>query len=266
MSNRIDDIAREIYRATAEFNIAEAERKDLSELLDAKKDEVTSTRESVLGKIADLSFKGQWTLKEIKSATKKAITMHNDERTARTVATFISETRLAADPNVRDKFAGLLDLRDRAWEAEVQAHKADKSTPTPLRKFAGRRYHLLTRMLGEAENQNYFTTVGQVVRWAENNDPSLDAAKVHKKIQEHREKLAAFLEQFPDDDLIAAVDLLNKVTEATLVNAHATLTPKPDPRKLAAALAPKAKPVESATGAADIDFDELLGNKVSLAA
>jgi hypothetical protein len=266
MSNRIDDIAREIYRATADFNIAEAERKDLSELLDAKKDEVTSTRESVLGKIAKLSSAGNWTLKEIKSATKKVMDMHNDERTKRTLATLVSELRLAAHPNTRDKVAGLIDLRDRAWEAEVQAHKADKSTPTPLRKFAGRKYHLLTRMLGEAENENYFTTVGQVVAWAKANDPGLDAEKVHKKIQEYREKLAAFLEQFPDDDLIAAVDLLNKVTEATLVNAHATLTPKPDPRKLAAALAPRAKPVEPATGAADIDFDELLGNKVSLAA
>lgn len=222
------DAARVAEIAQSMFNACNPLRGALDEV-NAAKDGVTtaqegegSQRESILCEVAALSSAGSWSVEEVQAATPIAVKkINNDDRSAKTLATFISETRRVAHPMVRDIMPMLVSIRDAAWDKETEQKGLNPDSPTPIRKAFKRRYHfLLTGLCGATAAGVSITTVEDAVAYARAKDPDHDAAAVLKRLTKLKEDLLSFYSDFPVDDIKAAADTLDDVAEEHLTAAR----------------------------------------------
>lgn len=209
-------IASALHQACAPITEAHKITTDAKDALDGVRDGEMGIREGIMAQVAQLSIQGNWTKAELKAATKAAIGQINDKDN-KTLATFISEVRRAGLPGAREHFAALLDLRDKAWDAETEQKNLDNTAPTPIRKAWARKYHfLLTGLLGAAEDGLILTTVDECVAYARDNDPAHNLDKIFAKIEAARKALADIYVDFPADDLGHVVDTLTNLDKKVL--------------------------------------------------
>ena len=134
---RVSAIAKAMFDTCAPLRGQISAVEAANDALTDARESANGTRGAILTKVAALSASDRWTKDEIKAATKAAIELIND-KSERTLATFLGELRRAADPATRDIFPALVDVCHRAWNAEVDQHKMDNDLPMPIRKAFGR--------------------------------------------------------------------------------------------------------------------------------
>jgi hypothetical protein len=223
-----------------------AETKNLN---DAAETGATNARETVLRNLAAAAHAGDWTQAEIGLGAALMAKQSNAEL-PKSIATFIGEAKSAMHPDVREYFDSIVAIRDGAWLAEAEAKEIDKAAPQPIKKLVKRKYHLLTRMMGEGIKGNWLTTIDKVVEFCSDRDPDLNAETVYKQLEKLRVELGKMVVGFPDNDLVAAVDTLNKVQLQDLVAARAEKlgedAPAAKPHPLANATRPNVAPASAA--------------------
>ncbi len=172
------------------------------------------TREGVLEALAQEAVQGAWSEAEIRVASKLSVSRRNDQSTAKTLGTFVSEARRVMQPSVAPHMSEFIRLRDAVWDFEEQLPKDQRS----VRGTYARKYHaLLSGLVGAHEAGTWITTVDGFVAHAVANHPSKSASKVAARIESIRDELAAIAAGFPSPDLEAAITHLACVTEAVLV-------------------------------------------------
>ena len=109
---------------------------------------LSNTRLTIMAQVAQLSDTDKWLPGEIKNATAYAVSIGNSDpkdRTAKSLATFMSEMNVVAHPKVRNRFPTLLSAVETVWAQEDQA-KIDDG-PMPVRKWASRKMHALMNVM-----------------------------------------------------------------------------------------------------------------------
>lgn len=219
--DRAASIAAAMYGALQPLSAAIDTETEMNEAAKEAKEQGVNVREQVMGVLADLAHTGAWSEAEINSA---AVLMAKSEggpgnkALPKTVQTFVGEAKRAMHPAVREHFDNIVSVRDEGWQAEVDRLKADKSAPAPIKKAFARKYHVLVTLLGEGAQGRFYETPEELVDFAKRRDPSLDADKTYKTLEKIREQLAAMVANFPEPDLVAGLDTLNKVTAKTLAD------------------------------------------------
>jgi hypothetical protein len=220
-TNAIAAKIRDAMRPITEADEVRAENRDQAKALnEAGETGAVNARELVLGALADAATAGDWTLAEVQMGAVLMAKQSNNEL-PKSIATFVGEAKLAMHPDVREGFANIVLFRNAAWEAEELAKALDKNAPQPIRKLVKRKYHLLTRIMSEGIKGNWLTTVEEIVDFCAARDPELDAKVSYKQLEKLRAELARMTVAFPDADLVAAVDTLNKVQLAHMEAARA---------------------------------------------
>ncbi len=214
-SARIQDIVRQIRGAALPFLGANEQYVDARSAAEAAANGLTSSRETIMGVLADLSRTGQWTAGEVKAAANTAAGLSNNEK-EKALATFIGQCKKAMNPKVRSFVAQLVAVRDLGWEAETLAIAEDKEAPRPLRKAFARGYHCLMELMSLAEDGRVIGDVAELLAFAAERDPDLDMDKVRKRLASIADTLAGFYRDWPVDDIQLCVDTLNEITEKAL--------------------------------------------------
>lgn len=212
----------------------EESRKEAKALNEAGDGKAVNAREQVLGALADAATAGDWTVAEVNMGAVLMAKQSNAEL-AKSISTFIGECKAAMHPDVREGFANIVLFRNAAWEAEEIAKAVDKSAAQPIKKLHKRKYHLLTFIMREGIKGNWLTTVEEISDHAIVHDPDLDAKVSFKQLEKLRAELAKLAINFPDPDLAAGLDTINKVMLPHLEAARAELLGEAPPE-------PKARP------------------------
>jgi hypothetical protein len=227
MPDRIFTIAQDIRNQCATIMGAIQDKRDATEARDDASRRDVAQRETVLAALAMTSRVNAWSESEIKKAVKMAASAKaaNGGATDKTLATFIGEIKTACLPSVREFVPAIIAARDAAWDAETEALKVAKENksdapPAPLRKAFARAYHLLCRMLKEADAGNVLTEAEEVIAFAIANDPDHDAGKVKARLDKIVDTLRAFHEDFPVADIEVCVTALAHITEKELTRAR----------------------------------------------
>ena len=214
-SVRIADIVRQIRGAALPFLGANEQYVDARSAAQAAGNGLSSTRESIMCTLADLSRNGQWTEGEIKVASNTAAGLSKNE-TEKALATFIGQCKKAMDPKVRSFVGQLVAVRDLGWEAETLAIAEDSDAPRPLRKAFARGYHCLMEMFALAGEGRVISDTVELLAFAAERDPDLSLEKVLKRLNSISAQLSKFYIDWPVDDIQLCVDTLNEVTEKAL--------------------------------------------------
>jgi len=208
-----------------------ADAKDAKKASDAA---VEAGRLPVLLSVARLSIEQNWTEAEAMWGCQYAADQKgNDDRTAKTIATFCSEMKSVTSPKVRESVPDIVKACEDAWQAETDDIELDKDAPRPLREFAKRKYHLIITAIKEQRlGQIYITMPQDVVDWAEANDPAKNPDKVADKLANIASDLAGIFIYFNHADIQEAADALGrldaKALRACRVHPDMTATlPKP---------------------------------------
>jgi hypothetical protein len=183
------------------------------------------SRIDIMSQVAGMSSAGSWTSGEVEKACQHAAKMSNaapEDRSAKTVATFISEMRNVASPKVRDKFADILRVCNDVWQAEQDdydnAEKEDKkNVPMPVRKWRTRKYHLISQIARDVRADK-FTDISPsgLIAYAIANDPDHDAERIERRLKAMRDQLQAMYDDFAYDDFKTMVDFIADATAEVL--------------------------------------------------
>lgn len=249
MTDRERDIAEQIRGVCAQIVPDVDKINDLKDETVLRNDTLSTSKLGIMAQIAEMSSVGKWLPGEITHATAYAAKMGNtnpdDDRSAKSLATFLSEMNAVAHPRVRDRFKELLGAVEEAWAAEEQARALDKDVETPVRKWAKRKYHAILQTMRAVKNGDAdISDAADVVAWAKTNDPDFDAEHVAKRLKTIAEALQSVFVDFANEDVgvaqryvaaITAEDLLEslKVKNAAKAKAEREYrlanTPKPAP-------------------------------------
>ena len=249
MTDRERDIAEQIRGVCAQIVPDVDKINDLKDETALRNDTLSTSKLGIMSQIAEMSSLGKWLPGEITHATAYAAKMGNtnpdDDRSAKSLATFLSEMNAVAHPRVRDRFKELLGAVEEAWTAEEQARALDKDVETPVRKWAKRKYHAILQTMRAVKNGDAdISDAADVVAWAKTNDPDFDAEHVAKRLKTIAEALQSVFVDFANEDVgvaqryvaaITAEDLLEslKVKNAAKAKAEREIklanTPKPVP-------------------------------------
>jgi hypothetical protein len=279
-SARVHDIAARIRGVASRVIEPENDKAEAMEQVRTMADELRNTREGLMVDIARMAASEQWTKAEITQACKAAVKSNapKEEKTSgdKAMASFVSELKNVADPQIASRFLTIMDLRDQAWEAEQEAYKSaekgDKSSVAmPCKKLWSRKYHMLGAMVRAILNDGEdFTTVDDIVDYAVANDPDLNADKVEQRLKKIVEDLQGIYADFKHGDLNVVVEYLQEITAADLIRAkQAAAQPGTEPGAPPASapvVVSKAAPRDVAAPAAprplaDLDtIDELLND------
>lgn len=275
-ATRISDIAAKIRGACLGINEPDEAKKALQDQLNEAASESRNARERIMLTVAQMSHDDRWTAGEITAACKHAVETGNKMQSDKALATFISEVKNVAHPDVREVFPDLVDLRDAAWNAETQelamADTGDKP-PAPLRKAFSRAYHMLGAMVRAVkEGEAAFDTTEAVVAFAEARNPDHDPDRVAKRIEGIVKTLNAMFADFPHDDLKSCSEYLTLLKPEDLIAARKTLmvttsqagvlvssTPVVTAPSTTVVATPSHNSVDPAAGAIDA-LDEILGD------
>jgi len=184
---------------------------------------VNSKRVDIMFVIADLASQDNWLPEEIDAATKIAAKDNGGPTTEGSIKTFLYEIGYAAHPNVRDNFRTMVSVVNLAWANETeQSVISQGATPTPIAKWAKRKYHALTGVMKAAKNEGILIQQeSDLIAYAKDNDPSENVGKVFKKFEKLIADLRGFNVDFPVDDIGNAIQTLEGVTEKHLAAAQA---------------------------------------------
>ncbi len=225
-NTRISQMAGAIFNTCKQITGELEDYKNASDIKDVAGKVATSKRELIMGEIAKLASQGNWTPKEVGQAVKLTAKMNNSQSCEKALATFIGETKHAAHPDVRDIYHTLVDIRDRAWQAETDMIEGAKGTPdaktlkTPLRKTFKRSYHALIKAMHAVQEGVVFVSPEDLVAYAEKNNPDHDAEKVAARLAKIHADLSSFYVDFPVDDIGVVLDTLRGITEKELAEAY----------------------------------------------
>ena len=285
-TNRTRDIAQDILNNLKGIQGVDENYDIAKDAKDKADTAAKSQRESIMSTMARLSREQAWTAPEIKAACKlvegggeaagsnaPAIEVAN-----KAMRTFLSDVKRAISPLVRDSFETILAARNAAWDAEEAAVAAAKQIEgsgkpaTPCKKLWGRRYHALNNMTKITEERVYtFATADDVVRWAVDNDPDLDADKVEARLKKIIAQLEDLAVRFPVDELTEAATYLDRVTGDMLIASRGVLvsgetnTLGPKPAHIEDKVSPETNAAIEPMDAA-YAIDDVLGDNVKLAA
>jgi len=196
-----------------------------------------ATRLSVALEIAEMSSVDKWLPGEIEVAVKHAAKSSNDpdneDRSAKTLATFMSEMRVVASPKVRDLFPCILQSVEDAWDEETTLlemadSKEKASVPTPVRKYASRKYHCVlqvTRAVKDGEAS--ITSAQDVIDYCKANDPDHDEEKVEKRLKRIVEQLQQVYHDFGNDEIKTCVEYLETISAKELLDSRRALHGEP---------------------------------------
>ena len=260
-SVRIADIVRQIRGAALPFLGANEQYVDARSAAQAAGNGLSSTRESIMCTLADLSRNGQWTAGEIKVASNTAAGLSNNE-TEKALATFIGQCKKAMDPKVRSFVGQLVAVRDLGWEAETLAIAEDSDAPRPLRKAFARGYHCLMEMFALAGEGRVISDTVELLAFAAERDPDLSLEKVLKRLNGISAQLSKFYSDWPVNDIQLCVKTLGEVTEKALKAARSStvVAEKPfAPAVPAAVIVAVNKAIDNAKTPEDDFLDDALG-------
>lgn len=255
MTDREIDIGQRIRGAVTQISQTLTDKSDALESVQALAAEEISGRVAVILEIADMANVENWTESEVFWGCGYAIKVKgNDDRTAKSIATFCAEMRNVASSKVRALVPAIYEHVKSAWDAETEMLVEDKDAAKPLRKFAKRFYHLFVDAIRKTKiGEVYITSPADVVLWAEANDPDLNAGVIADRIEKIALELSAMFRNFAHSDLqecaVALGQLDQKTIAATRTGVDLTATlPKPPQKPLqavepAAATPPPAKPL-----------------------
>ncbi len=247
---RVGHIANTIRAALSPILDADATRSDAQEAFQEAAGTSASVRMEVLVALASASAADAWTVSEINAAAAAAGKVGN-MALPKSVATFVSESKRAMSPKVREHVGDLVALAGEVWAEEAAL---DKDQPRPCRKAFKRCYHMTLRMFGLCEDGELLSSTSDVVEWARNNDPDLDYSKVYERLQSIRKELSAFATDFPVDGFVEVDSFLEGITKDALKAARAGVAMRDEARMDAHRLA---VPVTSAAAPARVIEDEL---------
>jgi hypothetical protein len=261
---RIRNIANDIRQMCNGITSYDLDKADLTAQAKAAGEAAMGAREGIMQRIAQMSVASNLTEAEVRGACALAASMGND-KTDKSVSTFIADVKRAAHPNVRDRFDTLFALRNDAWEME----QLDKEGGQPIKKAFKRKYHALNAVLTAVLDGVTLDSVADFVAYAEARDPDLDPKKVKARLDKIRDDLAAFVQTFPVGDLAACVDLIGAITVKELTDSRAPKVVAPvttKPRAVARAQtaqttkpAPVASVASVAEGASNVVEDVMAG-------
>ena len=260
-SVRIADIVRQIRGAALPFLGANEQYVDARSAAQAASNGLSSTRESIMCTLADLSRNGQWTAGEIKVASNTAAGLSKNE-TEKALATFIGQCKKAMDPKVRSFVGQLVAVRDLGWEAETLAIAEDSDAPRPLRKAFARGYHCLMEMFALAGEGRVIDNTVELLAFAAERDPDLSLEKVLKRLNGISAQLSKFYIDWPVDDIQLCVATLNEITGEMLEAARSStvVAEKPfTPAVPAAVVVAINKAVDNAKTPENDFLDDVLG-------
>lgn len=271
---RMTAIKDSLYHALLPLKGAVDVEQGASDALKEAKDQGINVREQVMGNLADLATAGNWSTQDIDAAATMVCAKGGagNSDLPKTVQTFIGEAKRAMHPAVRQDFAEIVAIRDAAWQDEVDTLARDKKAPAPIKKAFARKYHLLVTLLGEGAKGTCPASTAEVIEFAKRRDPDIDADKAFKVLERIKEQLGTMAGNFPDQDLVAAVDVLNKVmTSKQMQDARDRDLGEPNDAPAPVA-APAATPNsvistndEPAEGAVDV-LDAILNSDLGVAA
>jgi hypothetical protein len=187
--SRITDIASVIADAARAALNASLDAEEARERATAATGSVRSAREVLMLSLSDAATAGVWTETEIDKACADVAKSQNNDATAKTMATLLSEVKLAALPRVRPVFATLCAARDAAWDIEDQDKAAHKAAKAPG-KFDGlltrtftRRYQTLVALMRAVNDGKASIASGDdVLAFARTRDPACDPEKMAAKM------------------------------------------------------------------------------------
>ena len=196
MLARAVEIEDAIFKAGYRITDPESAHAAASEAKKLTDSDRLNVREVIMGDLAAVSEAQAWTEGEIKHAivlySRRVSNGDKNDKSLKTMATFVSELKNAVHPNVRAFFPDIVKVRDEAWEADEMREKGDQ----PVRKVWARKFHMLTRLLTFAVEEQYFDTVENVFELAKRLDPAHDAAAVARKLSTIRKQLEQFQVDF----------------------------------------------------------------------
>lgn len=211
---RAQSIGRDIRNALSAVITADGDSDTARKLATEAGNERMSVREATVLALANLASTGKWTDQEIDAGARLATTVGNAKLPG-SLTNFVGECKLAMRPAVRDHSQHVYDVVVETWDAEA----ANKKAPQPLRRAFARRYHTFIRMVGAAkEGQINATTLtaGDVIAFAQANDPAKNAAKVLKQLQAIASQLEGIYSVFPLGELADTANTINGITESAL--------------------------------------------------
>jgi hypothetical protein len=223
MQDRTSSIAAQIRYAlddlTKTMDAKTKVQADAKEAVDGVKGTEVNQREITLGELSVLSYDNDWTMQEIKIAaplvTKGNVSLH------KSMATFLGEAKAAMHPDVREVFSTIVQVRDAAWQAEVETLATNAASPAPIKKAFSRKYHFLLSLLRQAADGVIYETVEECVSYAQSRDPDYDPERIAKRLTKIREDLETFYADFPVEGIQACVSRLAGVGVGELVEARA---------------------------------------------
>lgn len=213
-ARRIADMAEAIRNNANDVNVDVGLHNEAKDAAKAAGDTVSNTRVKIMFAIADLAIAGEWMPEEIDAAAKIAAKDNTGLEKSGSIKTFLYEICYAAHPAVRDNFRTINEVVELAWANEVeQSVISQGESPTPIAKWAKRKYHALTGAMKAAKNEGILIQeVDTLVAYARENDPDHNIGKVFKKLAKLRDDLRGFNGDFPVDDIGLAIEKLEGVT------------------------------------------------------
>lgn len=214
MLARAVEIEDAIFKAGYRITDPESAHAAASEAKKLTDSDRLNVREVIMGDLAAVSEAQAWTEGEIKHAivlySRRVSNGDKNDKSLKTMATFVSELKNAVHPNVRAFFPDIVKVRDEAWEADEMREKGDQ----PVRKVWARKFHMLTRLLTFAVEEQYFDTVENVFELAKRLDPAHDAAAVARKLSTIRKQLEQFQVDFAlGEDVDDVIGFLAEIDE-----------------------------------------------------
>lgn len=223
MTDREKDIAAQIRGACSQIVPDVDTINDHKDAAKSLGESLNTSKLSIMAQVAEMSSMGKWLPGEIKNATAYAsTTMSNAEpgdRSAKSLATFLSEMNAVAHPKVRDRFSQILGAVEDAWAIEDEAMKLDAADrpKMPVRKWASRKYHAITQVLRAVKNgEANISSKEDVIAYAEEHDPDFNPERVAKRLESVANALQGIFVDFDNDDVGRAHRLLATITAEDL--------------------------------------------------
>ena len=176
---------------------------------------VNSKRVKIMQVMADLAIAGNWLPAEIDAAAAIAAKDKDNggPKLDGSLKTFLYEICYAAHPMVRDNFRTLNEVVELAWRNEIEQNViTNKASPTPIAKWAKRKYHALTGAMKAAIKGVSIQSESDLIAYAKDNDPDEDVGKVFKRFEKLVADLRGFNVDFPVDDLGLGITTLEGIT------------------------------------------------------
>jgi hypothetical protein len=222
---RIADIAAKIRGACIQIGPHVDELGSLADTASAVREELQTSRLSIMASVADMSSAGAWTTGEIAKACARAAETGNaspGDKSAKSIATFISEMKNVASPKVRDRFAVILKVCESVWQDEEDARDSApkderKSVPMPVHKWRTRKYHLVSQVARDV-NADKFTDITNdgLIAYAIANDPDHNAEAIERRLKSMRDQIQGMYDDFGYDEFQTVMEYLADATAAKL--------------------------------------------------